>query len=175
MRSWGKAYLAKRIFPEDLKAKVAEIRDLGKTIATLNGSFDLLHAGHLEIIYQAALQADVLIVALNSDASIAKYKGPSRPLIPLEARLQLIAALEFVSYVTHFDATDPRRLLAKIAPDVHVNGADYGKLCIEADTVRAFGGRLHLVDRIPGLSTTEIIRACTYLMDNASICGENQR
>ncbi|MEM7175324.1 MAG: adenylyltransferase/cytidyltransferase family protein [Chlamydiota bacterium] len=158
---WKKAYLAKRIFPEELAEKAVAIRRAGHTIATLNGSFDLLHAGHLEIIYQAAQQADCLIVALNSDASIAQYKGASRPLIPLEARLQLVAALEFVSYVTHFDALDPRSLLAQINPDVHVNGAEYGDQCIEAETVRSHGGRLHLVDLVPGLSTTKIIDKIT--------------
>src|SRR5579885_1655890 len=82
----------KRIDPKNLENAVAGLKAEGKTIATLNGSFDLLHAGHLEMIYQASLQADLLIVALNSDRSIQQYKSPLRPIIPLEYRLQMMAA-----------------------------------------------------------------------------------
>jgi rfaE bifunctional protein nucleotidyltransferase chain/domain len=127
------------------------------TLATLNGSFDLLHAGHLFILHQARRQADKLLVALNSDASIRQYKSSDRPIIPLQYRLELIAALECVDYVTWFNEPDPRALLARIKPDVHVNGAEYGENCLEAATVRENGGRLHLVHRIPSLSTSAII------------------
>ena len=147
----------KLVAPEQLEKKVEEIRSKGFSIATLNGSFDLMHAGHLYIIHQAHGQADRLIVALNSDASIQKYKSPDRPIVPLQYRLEMVAALEFVDYVTWFEETDPRDLLAKIKPDVHVNGAEYGENCIEADVVRSNGGRLHLVPRIPTLATSAII------------------
>ncbi len=147
----------KLIAPERLELKVGEIRAEGLTLATLNGSFDLLHAGHLYMIHQASLQADRLLVALNSDASIRAYKNPKRPIVPLRYRLELMAALEFVDYVTWFDETDPRALLVRVRPDVHVNGAEYGTNCIEAGTVLQIGARLHLVDRIPSLSTTELI------------------
>src|ERR1700722_10649830 len=90
----------KLINPDQLERKVLELKSLGLKIATLNGSFDLLHAGHLYIIHQASLQGDKLIVALNSDASIQKYKSPSRPIITLKHRLEMMAALEFVDYVT---------------------------------------------------------------------------
>lgn len=157
-KRYAEFFLRKLILPQNLERAAKEIRSKGKTIATLNGSFDLLHAGHLEILYQASKQADCLIVALNSDASIKQYKSPSRPILALEHRLQMMAALEFVSHVTWFDETDPRNLLEKIKPDVHVNGAEYGENCIEAETVKAHGGRLHLVQLIPGLSTTQILR-----------------
>jgi len=153
----------KLIEPKELEAKVAHLRKLGKTIATLNGSFDLLHAGHLFMIHEASKQADILIVALNSDASVQKYKSKDRPIIPLMSRLEMMAALEFVNFVTWFDETDPRELLSKIKPDVHVNGEEYGAHCIEAETVKAYGGKLHLVQRIEGLSTSAIvarIKAC---------------
>jgi len=150
----------KIIDPKNIEKKTAEIRERGKaqTIATLNGSFDLLHAGHLYIIYEAAKTADVLIVALNTDASIKKYKSPLQPIIPLQQRLQLMAALDFVDYVTWFDETDPCTILSKIKPDVHVNGAEYGENCIEAATVKSNGGRIHLVERIPGLATSQIVK-----------------
>lgn len=156
--NYRQAAQQKIIAPADLKEKVQEIKRSGKSIATLNGSFDLLHAGHLEMIYQASLQADVLIVALNSDQSIKQYKSIHRPIISLEYRLQMMSSLSMVSYVTWFEETDPRRLLAQIAPDVHVNGAEYGENCIEAQTVREHGGRLHIVSLVPGLSTSAIIK-----------------
>ncbi len=127
-------------------------------IATLNGSFDLLHAGHLYIIHQASLQADQLIVLVNSDESIQAYKSPNRPIVPLCYRLELIAALEFVDAVSFFEESDPCSALARIAPDVHVNGIEYGENCIEAKVVKEHGGRLHLVDRIPGLATSEVLK-----------------
>lgn len=151
--------------PIKLCEKVKELKHAGKRVATLNGSFDLLHAGHLEILYQASLQGDILVVALNTDRSIAAYKHPSRPVIPLEYRLQMMAALEMVDYVTWFDETDPREILKEIAPHVHINGAEYGKDCIEAETVKAGGGSLFLVDLVPGLSTSFVIKKIKELKE----------
>ncbi len=156
---WSEACRKKWIDPKDLEAKMKELE--GKKIVTLNGSFDLMHAGHLYIIYEAKKQGDILIVGLNTDSSIQRYKSPDRPLIPLKYRLELMSALEFVDYVTWFDETDPRELLKKIRPHVHVNGAEYGNQCIEAETVKAIGAKLHLVDRIPGLATSDIIKKIT--------------
>lgn len=147
----------KLIDPVHLEEKVAILRRGKKTLATLNGSFDLLHAGHLFILHEAAKQADLLLVALNSDSSIQTYKSPTRPIIPLKYRLEMMAALECVDYVTWFEETDPRVFLAKVRPDVHVNGAEYGEKCIEADVVKAIGARLYLAPRIPGLATSTII------------------
>jgi len=150
---WRREHKKKVIEPKDLGSKIKGIRSRGQTIATLNGSFDLLHAGHLHIIFEASKQADCLIVALNSDASIKLYKSESRPLIPLEYRIEMISALEFVDYVTWFDETDPREILKIIQPDVHVNGADYKDGCIEESVV----SHVHYVDLIPGLSTSQIV------------------
>lgn len=163
------SFLEKKVIPPEMLAKkVEEIRAEKKTIATLNGSFDLMHAGHLEMIFQASLQADILIVALNSDASIKGYKSLDRPIIPLEYRLRLMGSLAFVDYVTWFDELDPCALLSIIKPDVHVNGSEYGKNCIEADVVKANGGKIHIVDLIPGLSTSAIINKIRSL--NAPSC-----
>ena len=147
----------KLIEPDALEERAKALRASKLLIATLNGSFDLLHAGHLYIIHEASKQADRLIVALNSDRSIQQYKGPSRPIVPLRYRLEMMAALEFVDFVTWFEETDPRILLDKIKPDVHVNGIEYGENCIEAEVVKKNGGRIHLVDRIPSLATSNII------------------
>lgn len=155
---WSVECQNKYIHPSKLSQKVMELRKAGHQIATLNGSFDLLHAGHLQIIYEASQQADILIVALNSDSSIKQYKSPLRPIIPLEYRLQMMSALDFVNYVTWFEETDPRHLLSMIKPDVHVNGAEYGENCLEAETVKSNGGRIHMVKLLPGLSTTDILK-----------------
>ena len=155
---WSVAYQAKVIRPENLHNAVEALRQEGKSIVTLNGSFDLLHAGHLQIIFEASQQGDVLLVALNTDASIKQYKSPKRPIIPLEYRLQMMAALEFVHYVTWFEETDPCQVLSIIKPSIHVNGSEYGENCIEAEIVKAHGGKIHIVSLVPGLSTSTIIR-----------------
>lgn len=162
---WATDCKKKWITPQNLALEVENIRKSGKTIATLNGSFDLMHAGHLHIIYEASKQADVLLVALNSDSSIKGYKSASRPLIPLQYRLQMMSALSFVHYVTWFDELTPCSLLETIKPDVHVNGAEYGENCLEAPIVKAHGGRVHIVSLIDGLATSEIIRKCRGLCD----------
>ncbi len=163
--SFEESIQRKWIDPELLQEKVLEIRSDGRSIVTLNGSFDLLHAGHLEIIYQASLQADVLIVGLNTDESIKKYKSINRPIISLKYRKQMMAALEFVDYVTWFAETDPKDLLRKIRPDVHVNGAEYGKDCLESSVVKEGGGKIHVVELVPGLSTSAVIEKINHLCD----------
>lgn len=150
-------YLKEKLIDPVFLEQVASRLKKTNKLVTLNGSFDLLHAGHLKILGEAKEQGDCLIVALNSDASIKRYKGLSRPLIPLKYRLEMLSALSFVDYVTWFDEDDPRELLALIKPDVHVNGSEYGADCLEAKTVRKFGGKIHVVHLIPGLSTSQII------------------
>lgn len=157
MNYWKEECQKKWIDPQEIEKRVADLKKSGRTIATINGSFDLLHAGHLHSIFEASKLADVLIVALNSDESVRGYKGEKKPIVPLKYRLQLLAALEFVNYVTWFDELDPRAILKKIAPHIHVNGAEYGQQCIEAAVVKAGGGKLHLVERIDGLSTSQIV------------------
>lgn len=155
---WSEAYKNKIILPTQLPEKVQLLKKQNKKIATLNGSFDLLHAGHLHIIYEASQMGDVLIMALNTDRSIQQYKSKQRPIIPLEYRVQMMAALEFVNFVTWFDELDPRQILSIIQPDVHVNGSEYGKNCIEADIVHHYGGSVHIVSLVPGLSTSAILQ-----------------
>ena len=155
--TWACDSQRKIIEPCDLEDTVQRLKFGGARIATLNGSFDLLHAGHLHIIYSASQVADILIVCLNSDASIQKYKSPTRPIIPLEYRLQMMAALGFVDFVTYFKETDPTRILSIIQPHVHVNGSEYCEECLEADIVKKYGGEIHIVDLVPSLSTSNII------------------
>lgn len=157
MKLWSEVYLQKVIPRANLAVKSQQLKKEGYTIATLNGSFDLLHAGHLQIIYEASEMADILIVALNTDDSIRKYKSPHRPIVSLEYRMQMMAALEFVDFVTCFEETDPCLLLDLIKPNIHVNGEAYGAKCIEAETVLAGGGSIHLVKLVPGLSTSSLV------------------
>jgi len=154
----------KYILPRELEARLPAIRE-GKTLVTLNGSFDLMHAGHLYILNEAAKQGDILLLMLNSDVSIQKYKGPDRPIISLNERLTLVAALEMVDYVTYFDEEDPRAILEHIRPDIHANGAEYGADCLEADLVRSHGGKIHLVKRQGTLASSAIIKKIKELCD----------
>jgi D-beta-D-heptose 7-phosphate kinase/D-beta-D-heptose 1-phosphate adenosyltransferase len=147
---------------EQLAPTAAQLRARGKRITTINGSFDLLHAGHLHILHEASRQGDVLIVGLNSDTSVRGYKGPTRPVIPEAQRAEMLLALRYVDYVHIFDEPVPTAFLAQVRPDVHVNGAEYGEECVEAPTVRRFGGRIHLVNRIDGLSSSGLIERLAF-------------
>lgn len=128
-----------------------------KIVVTFNGSFDILHAGHVRALAAAKREGDVLIAAINSDASIRRYKGDKRPIISQKERAEMLAALECVDFVTVFDEDDPRRILAKIRPQVHCNGADWGRDCIERGTVEKYGGKIKIVKWHEGFSTTGLI------------------
>lgn len=160
---WSEDCKEKRINPDDLRHVSNELRDNKNTIVTLNGSFDLLHAGHLQIIYEAKQQGDILIVLLNTDESIKKYKGKGRPIISLKYRLEMISALSFVDYVSWFNEADPCKILSIIKPDIHVNGPEYGLNCIEAESIKENGGKIHIAKFIPGLSTTKLLEKIKHL------------
>ena len=142
----------------ELEPVAARLRAAGRRLVTVNGSFDLLHAGHLAILEEARAQGDVLIVGLNSDASVRGYKGADRPIVSQSDRARLLLALRAVDFVHIFDEADPVAFLEQVRPDVHVNGAEYGTDCIEAPVVARMGARLHLVPRVPGLSTSDLAR-----------------
>jgi len=149
---------AVRVVPRQaLRHLAVTLRAKGKRIVTINGSFDILHNGHLYIINEARQLGDVLIVGLNSDKSVASYKGPGRPFVDEGRRAEMLLALRAVDYVHVFDEPDPIAFLAEVSPDVHVNGSEYGEDCIESETVKRGGGRIHIVNRLPGLSTSNII------------------
>lgn len=151
---------AGRLIPRaELAGLSAMLRRRGKRIVTINGSFDLLHPGHLYILREAKLQGDVLIVGLNSDGSVRRYKGQDRPIVPEGQRADMLLALRFVDYVHVFDEVTPNAFIEEVRPDVHVNGAEYGENCVEAETVRRVNARLHLVGRIPGFSSTKLRNA----------------
>lgn len=126
----------------------------GKRIVTINGSFDVLHAGHVRVLEEARAQGDILIVMMNSDRSVQMYKGPRRPIVPERERVSMLAGLACVDYVTLFHEINPKRMLRALKPDVHCNGSDWGKDCVERETVEAYGGRIHIVSWHRGYSTT---------------------
>jgi rfaE bifunctional protein nucleotidyltransferase chain/domain len=142
-------------------AQVAEERERwraeGRTVALANGIFDLLHVGHVRYLQGARDLADVLVVAVNSDASTRAYKGPGRPYIPESERAELIAALTCTDRVIVFDEPNVRGVIRALKPDVHVKGTDYTPDSIpEADEVRAYGGRTAVAGDPKNHSTTEI-------------------
>jgi D-beta-D-heptose 7-phosphate kinase/D-beta-D-heptose 1-phosphate adenosyltransferase len=142
---------------EELSALCDSLRVEGKTIVTNNGSYDLLHVGHVVSLHEAARQGDVLIVGVNSDESVRAYKGPHRPVNPQDHRLRMLAAVGCVDYVFAFDEETPIEFLRRLRPHVHTNGAEYGRDCIERETVESFGGRVHLLPIVEGVRTTTLI------------------
>jgi len=155
--SEGETGDARMIARDQLASLSRSLKAEGKRVVTINGSFDLLHAGHLHILNEAKAQGDVLIVGLNSDASVKAYKGEKRPIVPQGERARMLLALRAVDFVHIFDETDPKSFLTEVQPHVHVNGSEYGPDCIEAPLVKAQGGRLHIVGKIPGLSTSDLL------------------
>ena len=129
-----------------------------RSLVFTNGCFDLLHPGHVGVLEKARAMGDVLVVAVNSDESVQKLKGPSRPINGLRERLRVIAALEAVSYVTWFSDETPRELILRLRPKVLVKGGDYQKEAVVGGAeVRSWGGRVRIVPTVPGQSTTGIL------------------
>ncbi len=137
-------------------------RTEGRTVVWTNGVFDLLHVGHVRNLEQAARLGDVLVVGINSDASVRRLKGPQRPIVPAEERAELVSALRVVDAVVVFDEDTPETVLGRLKPDIHVKGDDYrppyGKPIPEAATVASYGGRIEYLPMVPGRSTTDLVR-----------------
>lgn len=143
---------------EGLEKWLVECRRSGKKIVFSNGCFDILHRGHVEYLSKAAAKGDVLIIGLNTDASVKRLKGPTRPVNDEKSRAFVLAALEFVSAVTLFDEDTPYQLINKVQPDVLVKGSDYKPEDIVGyDIVMAKGGRVETIDLVEGFSTTKTI------------------
>jgi len=145
------------------REKADSLRNAGKIIVTVNGSFDLLQAGHLDFLEEAKQQGDVLMVGINTDESIKAKKGDSRPIIPQEQRAALLAALICVDYVVimegAYDNEPHGSYLPVIRPNIHVNGEEYGQIesWVEYSVMQEIGAKPYQVRRRPNLSTTEII------------------
>ena len=129
----------------------------GKKIVTTNGCFDVIHEGHLKALRESKEQGDILIVGLNSDESVRKLKGPTRPINNEFSRACALAAIDYVDYVFIFGEDNPIAFLEILKPDVHTNSEEYGENCVEASTVKKNGGKIYLIKKIPGISTTNIL------------------
>jgi rfaE bifunctional protein nucleotidyltransferase chain/domain len=131
-------------------------RTAGKTVVFTNGCYDLLHPGHVRLLERARSLGDVLILALNTDASVARLKGPSRPLIAEQERARMAGALDAVDAVALFDEDTPRELIAAVLPDILIKGADWAHFVAGREEVEAAGGKVMLLPLEPGFSTTNI-------------------
>jgi len=148
----------------DLLEQVNEYRRQGKRIVFTNGCFDILHSGHVAFLQQARALGDVLIVGVNSDASVRRLKGETRPINKQADRVAVLAALEAVDHVVLFDEDTPERLISQLRPDVHVKGSDYSiDRLPEAKIVQAYGGQVVLLPLVEGKSTTAIVRKIARL------------
>jgi glycerol-3-phosphate cytidylyltransferase len=135
-----------------------ELRKQGKAIVTTNGCFDLLHVGHVRILKEARELGDVLIVGLNSDNSVKKLKGPSRPITPQAERAEILSSLAAVDYVTIFDEDTPIEFLKLVKPVFHVKGSDYQPADLEeTPVVEEFGGEVKILQLVPERSTTSLL------------------
>jgi rfaE bifunctional protein nucleotidyltransferase chain/domain len=145
----------------DLGALLRERRGwkaAGKAVVFTNGCFDLLHPGHVSLLERARAEGDVLVVGLNSDASVARLKGAGRPIVPQSERAEVLCALEAVARVVVYDEDTPREIIEAIVPDVLVKGADWAvDAIVGRREVEAAGGRVVRVDIVPGRSTTAIV------------------
>jgi D-beta-D-heptose 7-phosphate kinase/D-beta-D-heptose 1-phosphate adenosyltransferase len=143
------------------RAELVEQRRLwrreGETVVFTNGCYDLLHPGHVRLLEQCRSMGDVLILALNSDESVRRMKGPSRPLLDQNERAEVALALEAVDAVTFFEEDTPRELISEVLPDVLVKGADWSHFVAGREEVEAAGGRVVTVALEPGFSTTGIV------------------
>ncbi len=137
-----------------------------------NGCFDLLHVGHVASLQAAKAMGDVLVVGINSDASVTAIKGPSRPILTQQERATLLAALECVDAVHVFDELTPVKALTEIEPEIHCKGAEYapphGRAVPERAAVEAYGGRVAYLPLIAGVSTSEILQRISRSMSRAA-------
>jgi rfaE bifunctional protein nucleotidyltransferase chain/domain len=142
----------------ELVALVARDRQEGRSVAFANGCFDLLHVGHVRYLEGARREADRLIVAVNDDKSVRTLKGEGQPVIPADARAELVAALRAADYVVIFPDANVERLLRLVRPDVHCKGTDYTVDTVpEREVVRAYGGRVAVVGDPKDHSTAALL------------------
>jgi rfaE bifunctional protein nucleotidyltransferase chain/domain len=142
-----------------VRERIRDLKARGKRVAFANGHFDLIHVGHLRYLQAARAEGDALVVAINDDDSVARLKGPGRPVVPAAERAELLAALAPVDFVVVFQGDSPAPLLAELQPDVHCKGTDYGspERVPEHAVVRAYGGRTALVGDPKDHATSDLI------------------
>lgn len=143
---------------QELIFQVHKEKNQNKKVAFTNGCFDILHIGHVQLLYKAFTLSDIVIVAVNSDISVRNLKGKSRPIIQERERAEIIASIQYVNYVTIFDELTPISLIKDIKPDILIKGGDWkGKKIVGADFVRSIGGKVISDVYIPNKSSSDII------------------
>jgi rfaE bifunctional protein nucleotidyltransferase chain/domain len=146
------------VTPEEAGTLAARLRADGKRVVLANGCFDLLHVGHVRYLTAARALGDVLFVGLNSDAAVARLKGPGRPLMPAAERIEMLAGLRAVDHVVVFDEDTADRLVSLVRPTIHAKGTDYTEATVpEAASVRAAGGRVAIVGDPKDHATRDLI------------------
>jgi len=150
----------RKIVPQSTLATLAKrLKSRGKKIVFTNGTFDILHRGHIEYLEKAKALGNVLVVGVNTDRSVKSYKSPDRPVNHEKDRIRVLTALECVDYATLFNDPTPTRLILKVRPHVLVKGADWKKNQIAgAKEVRSWGGKVKRIRLVPGRSTTALIK-----------------
>jgi D-beta-D-heptose 7-phosphate kinase/D-beta-D-heptose 1-phosphate adenosyltransferase len=150
---------ADRVLPLDaLVARLKPERAAGRRVVFTNGCFDLLHAGHAELLERAAALGEILIVGLNTDASVRRLKGPGRPVVPERERALLLASLRAVDYVVLFEEETPLRVITELRPDLLVKGEDYPlERIVGREVVESHGGHVVRLPLVPGFSSSGLI------------------
>jgi D-beta-D-heptose 7-phosphate kinase/D-beta-D-heptose 1-phosphate adenosyltransferase len=143
--------------PQQARQERDYLHSQGKKLVFTNGCFDILHRGHTQYLAFARAQGDALVVGLNSDASVRRAKGPTRPVNTEQDRAFVLGSLRAVDYVVIFDEDEPRDLISQILPDVLVKGKDWAHFVSGRDIVEAHGGKVVLADMVEGKSTTATI------------------
>ncbi len=153
---------------QELKEILERQRGAGKKIAFTNGCFDILHVGHVRYLREARRTGDLLVVGLNSDASVRAIKGESRPIVPQGERAEILASLLWVDYVTLFEETTPLKLIESLLPDTLVKGGDWREEAVVGrEAVLSRGGRVVIVPFSEGASTTNIVEKIRRLYGNS--------
>lgn len=142
---------------QSVKDAIGDIRQ-HKTVVTTNGCFDIIHAGHVQYLTEAARLGDILIVGINSDAVVRKLKGNMRPVQCEQDRLHIMASLRMVDYAFIFPEDDPRAFLEIIRPNIHVKGGDYSQDILEKQVVEQWGGRIQIISFLKDHSTTSVVQ-----------------
>ncbi len=150
-------FLPRILNAAEMRAERDRLHAEGKTLVFTNGCFDILHRGHADYLAFARSQGDALLVGLNSDNSVRRAKGPTRPVNPEQDRAYTLGSLRAVDFVVIFDEDEPRNLISQILPDVLVKGKDWAHYVSGRDIVEAHGGRVVLADMVQGRSTTATI------------------
>ena len=143
----------------ELAAMAKKEKNAGKIIGFTNGCFDILHLGHVRYLMEAKKECDFLVIGVNSDESVRRLKGEGRPVNAQDARVEVLAALECVDFLTIFEEDTPETLIEEVTPDMLFKGGDWDEKTVAgADHVKAHGGKVRLIPYVEGCSTTDIIR-----------------